>query len=1343
MATKQKLQLENINLEYSRFVKDQVLTEVQLNEIIDFFEDQHRLTRTCLIGTGIVCGLHLQRTPAQVTLSAGAAITTDGDLLKMEFTRYKHFAEYTMPDAGKYDPLYYKEGGKEKVVKLYQLLTDEDKDKITSEQVQSIKDLDSEISNWVAILYLEYYLKDPENCTPTNCDNLGQRQVAKPRLLVLSKSDLDKVIQCDPDETIGDDIYLKYHEAYESYFTFPILRPKRVILNQNNTINSITLASAYFKAAKDGSGNITKAIGDLYQAFRFVIDKSESLNIQQLLKRLSENLNKASNPLHAQYTYDFYKDVLVAYNELRDMIYHVAFECCPNIYAFPKHIMLGEPNIEYGSQPPKYRHQFYPSPAVSRNQQNNVIGMFKRLQLMIMNFEPKEMDAIRITPSKDYDRALEDRAIPFYYGKPADLTKEWNHNRTLKANEKLNLSYNAEKYNPPVPDESLNPLDYGIDEFNFFRIEGHIGKNYKTVLRDLDRIKSSKAVPVDVVAIRLGDARLSDINPGDFECHFEDLNIMLQAFQTEISCLLGEGSNFFSGFSAKPEFQHVNLVRYIPPPDQPPWIIKTDLIKNVIPKRGIEKLEVDLKTGLRKEATEIKTGARETILASGDLLATKVREKAENVEKITEISRLDLKTDICDRFHKPVFKPERLVKETLDLHPDAFGKFVLKALEEPVSTVDDLIEKTRNFASADPDLLKLDENNRNVLFEYPVQILAHLNFVQRFVPGSIKEITPKFILDYRNFSLSFCSRLKVMRTRLERYFRTGNYVARGYESNYLNMVDRMERICCSNEKLEVIMREIERRKTEILSYLSFSKYITRHPGLEHKAGTHRGGTFVIVYAGATRSDGVQQPFRDLTRVAGLTKDITVVRGTERTLPQYRDVESFAVFIVNNDEKIDREEELANFFATNRIQPASAYAELVIKELNNRVTDISRIICRDLTQAPEDVVVADFSLPYLCCSECPPVAFIVEKGKTEEPEPEPEPEPVDLGIKPDKFCSGDDPQPFTVTPGDGEVKAKDPAISDCVQKDASGKFVFVPSEVINGKFGTAIGFTVNEKDVPLIVTVFKQPVAKILEPVITENQAEITASLKAQPNPETEGNFEYKWTFGDGSTMDGQEIEAHFKKAGFDGEIPVKLIVTNGPCNATDSITIPFQGEEPAISCQEIVADFITEKQKFLGLRTTQTSISKLSNRTLNAIYAAIINVFDGAAALSQRSTASRTLTVIQNVDQLIRQIYEFNPPPNNPAVARVLEEFIRLLMMLMLNLVRCARNIPEDQVNVILENLTAFNISLTTLISRYPELNNKKTLGNAVTEFSQNFVSQDAKLKSVLTKLIKAIRKFS
>lgn len=1338
MATSQKLQLETQNLEYSRFVKDQVLTEVQLNEIIDFFEDQHRLTRTCLIGTGIVCGLHVRRTASQVTLSAGAAITTDGDLLKMEFTQYRHFAEYEMPEGSKYDPFVYADGSQEKIVKLYQLLTDEDKKRSTAANIRSIKELDNAITNWVAILYLEYYLKDPENCTPINCDNLDQRQIAKPRLLVLSKSDLDKVIIRDEHETTGDDLYLKYHEAYESYFNFPVIKPRRVILNRTLTQNNTSLASAYFRATKDGSGALSKAIMELYTAFRFMVDKSETVDINQLLQRLGENLNHASNVLHAQYTYDFYKDVTDAYNELRDILYNVAFECCPNIHAFPKHIMLGEPNINNGVRPPRYRHQFYPSPAVtrSRTQVNNAIGMLKRLQLMIMNFDPGEADAIRITPSKDFNRPLEERAIPFYYKKPAELTNEWNYRRTLKANENHNLSYNAGQFNPPVPDHVINPLDYSIDDFNFFRIEGHIGKEYKSVLRQLDALKNSKGLPIDIVAIRLGDAKLSDINLDDFECHFEDLHVMLRAFQTEISCLLGDGSNFFSGFTARPDLPHINLERYIPPAGQSPWVIKTDLIKDLLISRNIRKLEVNLKSVAGTEPLDIKSGAGIEPLATADRLTFNPD------RQIAETGKIELSQDICERFIKPVFKVDRIVKETLDLHPDTFGKYILKVIEEPVATVDDFIEKARNFAAADPNLVKLDENERNVVFEYPLQIIANLNFVQKFVPGNISEITSAFILDYRNFSLSFCRRLKVMRTRLERYFRTGNYLSRGYESTYLNMLDRMERICCSNEKLEVIMREIEKRKAEILASLSFSKFAEKHPGLEHKAGTHRGGTFVIVYTGASKRSVTPEIFRDMTRLGELTGDLTRLRVAEQALPQYRDVESFALFVVNNDENIDREEELANFFAVNKIQPTGAYAGVVVRELNTRITEISRLICKDLKQAPEDVVVADFSLPYLCCSGCPPVAFIIHKEKSEEPEPGPK--PVSLAIEPTQYCSDDRGNyPFEVSPEDGIVRTKIESLGNVVFRDQSTlKYFFNPSLVPSAQFSKPIGFTVNGEDVATTVTVFGKPVAKIEVMDIFVKQADVFLKVRAQQNPPELGDFKYSWTFGDSTTAEGQQVEMQFKRAAFEDAIPVTLVVSNGPCVSSDNTRVKVTDPEQPQTCQEIVNAFIQSKLESLKLKTTQETINALGNRTLNATYVSVINAFEGTAALMVRPTAPRILSQLGVVDNLLRQIYEFGSPQTNPQVIRVLEEFIRMLMMLMLNLVRCVTKIPDDQTNIILEHITAFNQQRSKFVAVFPQLNTRKSLENSLTEFAQNFVSKDQRLASALNTLIKAVRLF-
>jgi hypothetical protein len=51
--------LTEITTQYHTFVDNQVLTKDQLNEFISYFEDQDRMSRVFLTGTGIICGFHL------------------------------------------------------------------------------------------------------------------------------------------------------------------------------------------------------------------------------------------------------------------------------------------------------------------------------------------------------------------------------------------------------------------------------------------------------------------------------------------------------------------------------------------------------------------------------------------------------------------------------------------------------------------------------------------------------------------------------------------------------------------------------------------------------------------------------------------------------------------------------------------------------------------------------------------------------------------------------------------------------------------------------------------------------------------------------------------------------------------------------------------------------------------------------------------------------------------------------------------------------------------------------------------------------------------------------------
>ena len=45
--------LDAVTTDYAIFERDQVLTETQLNSVVEYLDDQSRLTRTQLLGIGI------------------------------------------------------------------------------------------------------------------------------------------------------------------------------------------------------------------------------------------------------------------------------------------------------------------------------------------------------------------------------------------------------------------------------------------------------------------------------------------------------------------------------------------------------------------------------------------------------------------------------------------------------------------------------------------------------------------------------------------------------------------------------------------------------------------------------------------------------------------------------------------------------------------------------------------------------------------------------------------------------------------------------------------------------------------------------------------------------------------------------------------------------------------------------------------------------------------------------------------------------------------------------------------------------------------------------------------
>ena len=84
---------------YPVFENGQVLTSEHLNDIVDYLEPQDRLTRSRLIGIGVVCGFRpAWRASAQtLTLSHGAAVTSEGYLIAEDEVVLDRVRPYSVP----------------------------------------------------------------------------------------------------------------------------------------------------------------------------------------------------------------------------------------------------------------------------------------------------------------------------------------------------------------------------------------------------------------------------------------------------------------------------------------------------------------------------------------------------------------------------------------------------------------------------------------------------------------------------------------------------------------------------------------------------------------------------------------------------------------------------------------------------------------------------------------------------------------------------------------------------------------------------------------------------------------------------------------------------------------------------------------------------------------------------------------------------------------------------------------------------------------------------------------------------------------------------------------------
>jgi len=576
--------------QYPKFVADQVLTEKSLNQMFGYLEEQQRLTRTTLIGIGIMCGLKVRVSEDgnSITITEGVGVTSKGYLVPFPEQTFPFYNDqFSAEQDFMYPPFIDAGSGKQKFP-LY-LLHNNGAAEIKKPVSAAF------LAEKAVLIFVELLKIDNKNCDPDTCDDKGCTVEVTHRPLLIDLEHLDELILSGPDNApfLAEPACVEWPEIKMPRYNVPatkILSSTAVLKNFLDLLNNdfILQIEQVLSAAYSSFGYYLKdefpnnPFSGLKSKFKFLYDGS--LSLQQLL--------------FVQYYYDFFSDLILAYQELREICNDCLSVCCPNEDLFPRHLILGNAI----PSPDEYRHHWIQSPAFACTgcSEGKISFLLKKIILMVSKLnipgnivgQRQSREQIRITPSQYGDLPLSDKAIPYYYdivNPPSPLFDHWNFKKSKLKKGNTNLSYYAANYNG---NSYFNtPLNYDIEPFNFFRIEGHLGLNWKQALTRVKQIKNEKRLPFDVIALNsdlfemirsllTSSNRLSEIMAGDREdvrklhCYFADIEAQYDVQAAELRCRLLKIMTYFYNL------RRVGLDENLTPTTNIP---QSDLIRQAFP----------------------------------------------------------------------------------------------------------------------------------------------------------------------------------------------------------------------------------------------------------------------------------------------------------------------------------------------------------------------------------------------------------------------------------------------------------------------------------------------------------------------------------------------------------------------------------------------------------------------------------------------------------------------------------------------------------------------------------------------------------------------------------------
>lgn len=1043
--------------EYPVFEADQVLKADHLNNMFNYLDEQNRLTRRYLTGIGIVCGLDSFYENNSVTITKGVGVTSLGYIIQFDGGTYTNARSYKLPD-----DVFADERNFYGAFNMWQLFSPTTEDAVAAGD-ETLADT-AFLKDKVVIVFLEMRIADLKNCTTNDCDDKGSEAEFTIQPLLISQKDLSafKYAGFETAKAALPDIVLKRYNV-----PFVQLKSPTEILNAFYAITDATTLS-----------NIANSLSNVYNIFKPILAGENTDPFSGLLAVLTSQLNtvKTTKPVFTEYFYDYIDDIVKNYSEFKEKADTLLVECCPDENMFPFHLALCEALMDSRITVSAYRNYFIHSPVFGEQKALalEVRMLFAKMKLLISEFVlPVASEFLRapvkITPSEYGKAYLSNRAIPFYYD-PTSLLNFWSYAKSRKGKQSSNLSYNSNIYSSE--DAVINPLKYEIEPYNFFRVEGHIGKPLDTALANVIKQKQTFSLPFDVVALNV--AAGGNLNGAAMaKCHFADLESLYNILLAELLCKIHEPLCFLS------KLPYIDLAK----------IANTGIFSGFSSFRS----SATSKESTVADSSAFKAAADFTSITE---LQNFIRSSASRTTAISLSQNLSAYN-------------QSFIDSAKYMNPYLKGA-VLKHFCNPgtsttIKTVGQVyLETIQNNAVAFPKPGNIDTTNGINIFALLNYIYSHIFYFIDTAEEMFATILPKYLynLDYNAFQYKY----QLLVQEAEDFTKLLLFVIAYYENQNNNeetklqdfiedvfvdiLIDEMEMIThlCMDDRIQQLLDEYQKRLRQLNLERMFSYYTMQHSGIDHKAGVPKGGTFILVYE---TKPNINQWQRNVAVTVQPPEAVEKTTGNTITT-KTTDRPSALAFTANESDTVFSDAVRA--FELNKSKLTEAELTTALSLIDKMRPIGTQIL--DTFNIGENIVFADFYLPYMCCSDCVPISYILQDTTQTD-------ENTTIKLSRQLACNNEkDPITITVSPKGGVL-----SLTNTTQLNDTTYQIAIADLPVGD---TTIIYTANSTSASSKITILIAADADFT----TKDIDSKPGAVQFTSNAADDGTLQHDWNFGD-------------------------------------------------------------------------------------------------------------------------------------------------------------------------------------------------------------------------------------